>query len=213
MQVKYLKSLNKAVDGMKKISSICWSPNNRRLAVATADRYIHLFDENGNPMERFLTKPNIKGQNSYVVRSLQFSSDNQKLAVAQSDNIIFIYKLGLEWNEKKSIINKYEQSSSVTCMCWPSTRQNEVIFGLAEGKVRIGYIKKQYKSESLYETSSYVVSIAESPNSQYIISGHLDYSIIRMDIEKKEKIQIIQHTSIPYALDWGHHIVAAVIIN
>eukprot|EP01022_Parablepharisma_sp_SALTPOND_P020315 TRINITY_DN365_c0_g1_i1.p1 TRINITY_DN365_c0_g1~~TRINITY_DN365_c0_g1_i1.p1 ORF type:complete len:1766 (-),score=259.62 TRINITY_DN365_c0_g1_i1:1103-6400(-) len=209
MQIKYLKNLNKAVDGMQKISTICWSPNNKRLAVATADRYIHLFDENGNAMEKFPTKPSIKGQKSYVVRCLQFSPDNQKLAVAQSDNIVFIYKLGLEWNDKKSIINKYEQSSSVTCMCWPGQRLNEIIFGLAEGKVRVGHIKKQYKSESLYGTASYVVSIAASPDGQSIISGHLDHSIIRMNLERKEKVQIVQHSSIPYALDWGAHIMAA----
>eukprot|EP00826_Nyctotherus_ovalis_P009805 TRINITY_DN12598_c0_g2_i2.p1 TRINITY_DN12598_c0_g2~~TRINITY_DN12598_c0_g2_i2.p1 ORF type:complete len:434 (-),score=136.11 TRINITY_DN12598_c0_g2_i2:179-1480(-) len=94
-------------------------------------------------------------------------------------------------------------------MCWPEGRLNEVVFGLAEGKVRMGYIKKQYKSESLYGTSSYVVALASSPSGQFIVSGHLDHSIIRMDIEKKEKIQIVQHTSIPYALDWGRHIMAA----
>jgi len=27
--------------------------------------------------------------------------------VAQSDNIVFIYKLGVEWGEKKSICNKF----------------------------------------------------------------------------------------------------------
>jgi len=209
MQIKYLKNLNKAVDGMQKISSMAWSPNSKKLAVATADRYIHLYDENGAEQEKFPTKPSIKGQKSYVVRSVQFSPDNQKIAIAQSDNIVFIYKIGLEWNEKKSIINKYEQSSSVTCMCWPLARQNEIFFGLAEGKVRIGYIKKQYKSESLYGTSSYVVSMACSPDGNSIISGHLDHSIIRMNLEKKEKVQIVQHSSIPYALDWGANIMAA----
>ena len=209
MQIKYLKNLNKAVDGMQKVSAICWSLNNKKLAVAKADRNVHLYDENGTAMEKFPTKPTIKGQKSYVVRAMQFSPDNQKIAIAQSDNIVFVYKIGAEWNEKKSIINKYEQSSSVTCMCWPQQRQNEIMFGLSEGKVRIGYIKKQYKSESLYATASYVVSIACSPDGQSIISGHLDHSIIRMNLDKKEKVQIVQHSSIPYALDWGVHIMAA----
>lgn len=34
---------------------------------------------------------------TYVVRGMSFSPDSAKLAIAQSDNIVFIYKLGLEW--------------------------------------------------------------------------------------------------------------------
>jgi intraflagellar transport protein 172 len=67
---------------------------------------------------------------------MAFSPDNQKLAVAQSDNIVFIYKLGLEWGEKKSICNKFAQNSAVTCMCWPKDRHNDLVIGLAEGKIR-----------------------------------------------------------------------------
>jgi len=41
------------------------------------------------------------------VRAIAFSPDSQKLAIAQSDNIVFIYKLGSEWGDKKSICNKF----------------------------------------------------------------------------------------------------------
>ena len=47
MQIKYWKNLQSPIDGMQKISSITWSPNSLRMAVATADRVVHLFDENG----------------------------------------------------------------------------------------------------------------------------------------------------------------------
>jgi intraflagellar transport protein 172 len=66
---------------------------------------------------------------------MQFSPDSQKLAIAQSDNIVFIYKLGTEWTDRKAIINKFSQSSSVTSLVWPAEHANEVVFGLAEGKV------------------------------------------------------------------------------
>lgn len=69
---------------------------------------------------------------------MEFSPDSLKIALAQSDNIVFIYKIGSEWGEKKSICNKFPASSSVTCMTWPKERPNEVIFGLAEGKVKSG---------------------------------------------------------------------------
>lgn len=38
--------------------------------------------------------------------------------------------------EKKSICNKFPQNSSVTCLTWPAGREGDVIFGLADGKVK-----------------------------------------------------------------------------
>lgn len=64
-----------------------------KLAAATADRVIHVFDENGEKKEKFKTKaadPNSTG--AYLVRGLAFSPDSTKLAVAQSDNIVFVYR-------------------------------------------------------------------------------------------------------------------------
>ena len=72
---------------------------------------------------------------------MEFSPDSTKIAIAQSDNIVFIYKIGLEWKEKKSICNKFPTASSVTSMVWNKDRPNELVFGLAEGKVRVGILK------------------------------------------------------------------------
>jgi intraflagellar transport protein 172 len=47
MNIKYWKNLHQPVDGMQKIAALAWSPNSKRYAVATADRVIHLFNENG----------------------------------------------------------------------------------------------------------------------------------------------------------------------
>ena len=68
---------------------------------------------------------------------MAFSPDSTKLAVAQSDGTVFVYKLGLKWGDKKSICNKFPQSTTVTCMTWPNNRQNVLAFGLADGKVLI----------------------------------------------------------------------------
>ena len=97
-----------------------------------------MFDENGERKDKFKTKaadPN-NGQ-AYIVRCMAFSPDSTKLALAQSDDIVFIYRLGSEWGEKKSICNKFQQTASVTSMVWPRGRENEVIFALADGKVGV----------------------------------------------------------------------------
>ena len=54
---------------------------------------------------------------------------------------MYIYKIGTEWGDKKSICNKFPTSSSVTALVWPRERPGEVIFGLAEGKVRAGVLR------------------------------------------------------------------------
>src|SRR3546814_11700280 len=38
-----------------------------------------------------------QGPRNYIVRAMVFSPDSTKLAIAQPDNIVFVYKIGLEW--------------------------------------------------------------------------------------------------------------------
>jgi intraflagellar transport protein 172 len=197
-----------AAEGMQKISAMTWSPNLMRLAVSTADRIVHLFDDAGERRDRFPTKAAEKGQKNYVVRALAFCPDNTKLAIAQSDNIVFVYKLGTDWGERKSICNKFQTTSSVTCMTWPTNRVNDLAFGLAEGAVKLGQLRNN-KASTLYKTDSYVVSIGASRDGENIVSGHLDGSIYRYSLTSQQFVKLVVHSAIPYALDYGLHIVAA----
>jgi intraflagellar transport protein 172 len=64
-----------------------------KLAAATADKVVHVFDEAGEKRDKFKTKAadgNAAG--AYMVRGLAFSPDSTKLAVAQSDSIVFVYR-------------------------------------------------------------------------------------------------------------------------
>ena len=63
-----------------------------------------------------------------------------------------------EWGEKKSICNKFLQAAPVTCMTWPLGQPGHLVFGLADGKVRLGNVKTN-KSQTLYTSSSYVVTL------------------------------------------------------
>jgi intraflagellar transport protein 172 len=209
MQLRYLKNLNAPVDGMSKVTSIAWSSNTTRLASVGADKIVQLFDEHGEKQDRFSTKPADKAARTYIVRTIEFSPDNTRLAVAQSDNIVFVYKLGTDWKDKKSICNKFPQSSSVTCLTWPSGHPNEVVFGLAEGKVKVGQLKSN-KAATLYPTDSFVVSMCAGPDGNSILSGHLDGSIYRFCFETETvprpvttKIAVVPQC-VPYALSWGY---------
>ena len=83
-----------------------------RLPVACAGRKIYLFEEQGNNKEHFSTKGS--STKIYEIVEILFNPESTKLALAQSDNIIFVYKLGSNWADKKSICNKLEQTAKLT---------------------------------------------------------------------------------------------------
>ncbi|XP_014675210.1 PREDICTED: intraflagellar transport protein 172 homolog [Priapulus caudatus] len=213
MQLKHIKTLLEPQEGAFKICALAWAPNNQKLAACTADRVVLLYDEHGEKKDKFSLKPadSKYGKKSYTVKGLAFSSDSTKLAVGQTDNIVFVYKLGTDWSEKKVICNKFVQQSAVTCLIWPLDQP--IVFGLADGKVRIANVKTN-KSSTLYGTDSYVVSLATNLSNKGILSGHADGTIVRyfFDDEGSGESQgkITVHPSPPYALAWtANSIIAA----
>ncbi|XP_067032279.1 intraflagellar transport protein 172 homolog isoform X2 [Acropora muricata] len=213
MQLRYMKTLLNPQDGACKVTSLAWSPNNTKMAVVTMDRVVILYDELGERRDKFSTKPSNPqaGKKSYLVKGLAFSPDSTKIAVGQTDNIIFVYKIGEEWGDKKVICNKFVQQSAVTCLIWPPEQQS-IIFGLADGKVRIANLKTN-KSTTLYGTDNFVVSLAANVSGKGIISGHIDGAIVRYFFDDEgtglSQGQICKHPCSPYALCWGSSIVAA----
>ena len=89
-------------------------------------------------------------------QGLAFSPESNRLAVAQTDNIVFVYKIGDDFGEKKVICNKFIQTSAVTCLAWPT--EGPIIMGCADGKIRAAHCKTN-KAQTLYNTDSYVCSV------------------------------------------------------
>uniref|UniRef100_A0A803T9K8 Intraflagellar transport 172 n=1 Tax=Anolis carolinensis TaxID=28377 RepID=A0A803T9K8_ANOCA len=104
-------------DGAAKVTCLAWAPSNARFAVCTVDRVVLLYDEHGERRDKFSTKPADPkyGRKSYVVKGMAFSPDSTKIAIGQTDNIIFVYKIGEEWGDKKVICNKFIQTVSQGC--------------------------------------------------------------------------------------------------
>ena len=69
-------------------------------------------------------------------------------------------------------------------MCWPL--QGPLIVGLADGKIRASFIKNN-KASTLYNTDSYVVSLASNNEGTGFLSGHADGSIVRWYVAEDEK--------------------------
>jgi intraflagellar transport protein 172 len=169
-----------------------------------------MFDEDGVRKDKFATKPIDKGPKNYIVRQMAFSPQSDKLAIAQTDNMVFVYKLGTEWGDKKSICNKFQHSSPITSLVWPSRRPNEIVYGLAEGKVKIGQMKT-HKAATLYQTDSYITAITANPTGDAVACAHLDGTIYTFWFENGERGArvIARHPCPPFALAWGASIAVA----
>jgi WD40 repeat protein len=57
------------------------------------------------------------GKNSYVVRALAFSPDSTKIAVAQTDNIVYVYKIGEEWYVEYFILFVFDKDFFFFFIC------------------------------------------------------------------------------------------------
>ena len=171
-----------------------------RLAIASSDRRITIFDEQGNKKDSFATKAG--GTRNYEIVEILFNPESTKLAIAQSDNIIFVYKLGANWGDKKSICNKLEQTAKPTCMIWSKVKTHEIFFGLTDGKVKVGLLGKN-TSNVLYSYESPCVSISSSLDGKFLVSGHEDSVILKYNTETSNVQKLCIHSSIPSCLGWG----------
>lgn len=205
MNFKHKKNLQESIDGMKKIFGISWSPNLLRLAVAHVDERrlvrVTLFDENGDRREMFQTKPANKNSKSYIVKDIAFSPDSTKLAISQSDCIIFVYSFGQHWGDKKVICNKFEQNFPVTAMVWPNKMNNELFFGTADGKVKKALLKSN-SAQGLYSTGSFVVAMSYNMENTNLLSSHMDHSIFCYNIENGNSLKIHTLPTLTYCLSY-----------
>lgn len=85
--------------------------------------------------------------------------------------------------------------------------------GLADGKVRAAQTKTN-KATTLYNTDSYVVSLASNSEGTGFLSGHADGSIVRWyvadDSTARPQGKVVVHSIPPYALAWpSNHIAVA----
>ncbi|XP_061900790.1 intraflagellar transport protein 172 homolog isoform X2 [Entelurus aequoreus] len=185
---------------------MAWAPNNGKLAVCTVDRVVLLYDEQGERRDKFSTKPidSKYGKQSYVVNDMAFSPDSTRIAIGQSDNIIYVYRIGEEWGDKKTICNKFIQTSTVTCLMWPA--EHSIVYGLVDGKVRLANVVTN-KSSTIYVTESCVVSLASNVSGKGILCGHANGNVVRyfFDDEGSGESQgkLLTHVCPPYALAWG----------
>lgn len=228
-----------------KIVTTCYSPDNKILAVATASGEVSIYDDEGQRLDSFVAKAGNGGTSgrNFLIKGMEFCPDIElttpKLAVAQTDHVVHVYKYHMHkhcsdddervsciWDGKKTICNKFFETSPVLCLVWPKVavsgkRQqlsSSIVYGLADGRVMIGSLRSN-QSQLLYNiNNSAVIAIAAKSKTgcigHSIISSHYDGSIILFGCQNVAKntsssreAKIIYRTSLPtYALSWGKSI-------
>ena len=95
--------------------------------------------------------------------------------------MVWTHEFRAEWGDKKSICNKFQQTSPVVSIVWSNQHQNKLLFGLTDGKVKAGQLRTN-RSVTVYGHGggSAVVSLVCSPDGSNCIAGHLDGSIYRL---------------------------------
>lgn len=116
-------------------------------------------------------------------------------------------QLGLDWADKKSISRKFGNASGVTALCWPSAAGGDLVFGGADGRVRLGQIADN-RPATLFASGSYVVSMAASPAGNAVLSGHLDGAVYLTLLDhvgsgEVPALKLLVHSCPPTALAWG----------
>eukprot|EP00003_Mantamonas_plastica_P015802 TRINITY_DN2657_c1_g2_i19.p1 TRINITY_DN2657_c1_g2~~TRINITY_DN2657_c1_g2_i19.p1 ORF type:complete len:1260 (+),score=465.50 TRINITY_DN2657_c1_g2_i19:139-3918(+) len=215
MQLRHHQTVIASANDINRVTSMCWSPDGMRLAVVTTNRIVMLFDQNYELRDKFATKPAKKdGPKTFTVREMVFSPDSAQLAIAQSDNVVFVYNLGNEWGAKKSISARFEVSSSVTSVTWPSQHQGELIFGTADGKVKLGNLRSRKSGTIFNGDGNYVCRVVSGPDGHSFLSAHLDGTMYRFSFEEglssgMKPPPFAQHSCPPFAIGWGEHIMCA----
>ncbi len=138
-----LSDQSAAVITLNTVSCLAISPNLLKLAaVFSSANHIVLYDLAANEeRDKFALKSSAKSavsavdknaRKSFTVTGIDFSADSERLAIGQSDCVIYVYRIGQGWKEKKSIVNRFNLSSPVAALRWLPLG---ILFATVDGRV------------------------------------------------------------------------------
>lgn len=80
------------------IQCMSLSPNMNKLAICYSNtNYVELYDLNSNELKDKFALKSSGNKHSFQVIGMAFADDSERLAIGQSDNIIYVYKVGISW--------------------------------------------------------------------------------------------------------------------
>ncbi|KAI1289152.1 Intraflagellar transport protein -like protein [Halotydeus destructor] len=205
MKIKHERNLllPEVDNSISKIECGAWSANGTKFAICTAsNNQVVLFNGSTHEKkEKFALKATGKNfsKKSFVVKGIAFSPDSTKLAIGQTDCVIYVYRLGDDWGDKKSIVSKFTLQSPLTSLYW---LESGIVFSTADGKVKLIQTSSN-KMTSIVSTNSMAISLAVAGND--LVIGFLNGAIIMATVGSRETPkQLALSASPPFALTMTH---------
>ncbi|PFH32230.1 putative intraflagellar transport protein [Besnoitia besnoiti] len=159
------------------VSAACCASGKRMAVALAADRVVHLVDARGCEVDRFGTRPSDKSETKiHSVTAVALSPDSLRVAVAQSDDMVFVYHVGHAPTDKKAVYRKFPTHAPATSLVWPSGSADAFYYGLVNGRVRVAQVELN-KSGTLFDKKSPVTCIGCQHAGNILASGHADGSV------------------------------------
>ncbi|MBD2727991.1 ribosome assembly protein 4 [Nostoc sp. FACHB-892] len=162
------------------VSSVVFSSDGQRLASASVDNTIKLWDVASGKAVQTLT-----GHSSAVI-SVVFSPDGQRLASASADNTIKLWDVA----SGKAVQTLTGHSSAVYSVVFSPDGQR-LASASADNTIKLWDVASGKAVQTLTGHSSWVYSVVFSPNGQRLASASVDNTIKLWDVATGKAVQTL----------------------
>ncbi|MEG4070857.1 AAA-like domain-containing protein, partial [Microcoleus sp. Pol11C2] len=191
--VSAVKQRNNLEGHSNSVWSVAFSPDGKRLASASSDNTIQLWDlQSQKPIATL-------NGHSNAVRSVAWSPDGKRLASASSDHTIKLWNL----QSQKPIATLIGHSSSVRSVAW-SPDGLTLASASSDNTIKLWNLQSQKPIATLTGHSSSVWSVAFSPDGLTLASVSYDSTIKLWNLQSQKPIATLTgHSSSVYSLAWS----------
>jgi WD40 repeat protein/serine/threonine protein kinase len=162
------------------IHALAWSPDGRRLATASADKTVKVWDvQQGNVVLTF------EGHKSGV-ETVAWSPDGKRLASASADKTVKVW----DADTGKEIATSHNADQAVHAVAWDADSRRLAL--ATEERVAVVPVAGSGKSFRLEGHSGPVLAMAWSPDGNYLATGGADKTVLIWDAATGGKVRALK---------------------
>ncbi len=177
----------------RELTSLAWSPDQRRALSGSADRTVRVWDVETGRCVRVLD-----GHQSYVC-SVALSADGRRALSGDADGMVRLWDVGT--GHCRRVFKAGE--ARVLCVTW-SADDRRALFGFNDGTVGLWDMATGRYVGVLEGHTARVWGVAWSPDRQQALSGSDDATIRLWDVETGRCVRVLEgHTSGVNSVAWS----------
>ena len=177
-----LQELNTIKGHKNYVSSVSISPDKRKIASASYDGTVRIWDKDGKELKRLPDNLN-DGNEKLRARSVGFSPDGKFLAFVIGDNLVRIWDFE---KQEELIFNEHPHSDIVRGVSFSSGKDNTILASASEdGRVKLWTLDGKLLETFEDHAGEKVTSVIFSPDGTKIASADESGVAILRDLDKK----------------------------